>query len=301
MSKVNKNKKRQKAGSKGRKEGYKFEDTIMEAINKADCNGIVASKAKQNVRGTIAEKATNKSDIEISNPNSDTPIGISIKNPKSDSTTIQMQIIKKEKLLDQLNKVKLVPQDVKDFFSLFLGNKSGQVFKSDCDRLGVDYDSLDYQEERRRHRALWDSIPAKYCDAFLSYFNDIAIKREILEVVFKRGVTASDGVSYMVWCQSSLAGKSNADNLVGYPVDVLINEVCNNFEWEPNYHKGRASAIYLGPLALQMKGSGGIEKENYHNPQFRASLNKVLEVLPESVVVKARAAEIMPALYRVAA
>jgi len=300
MNKKKKNKK-QEAGAKGRAEGYEFEEAIIECINAADCSGIIATKAKQIVRGNIAPTATSKSDIEVLSPNRVKPYGVSIKNPKSNGTTIQMQVIKELKLLAQLGKVKETPEDVVEFFNLFFGDKCSQKFQSDCDRLGVDYDSLDYEHEQRRQRAVWDSIPVNLRGAFLSYFNDIAIKREILEVVFKRGVTATDGVDFMVWCQSSLAGKSNADKLVGYPVDVLIDEICSSYEWEPNYYNGRASAIYLGPLALQMKGSGGIEKENYHNPQFRASLSKVLEVLPPDVVVIAPAGEIMPTLFEAAA
>ena len=163
-----------------------------------------------------------------------------------------MQIIYKEKLLAQLEKTMPIPEGVREFFDLFFGGN----LKEDCERLGVDYDSLEYENEKRRDRALWDSCPEQYRKAFLDYFNTPLVKREVLEIVLKRGVTALEGSDFMVWCDSSAAGKGNTQNLVAFRIDELIANVCKNYEWEPSYHCGRCSAIYIGPVALQMKGSG---------------------------------------------
>jgi hypothetical protein len=253
------------SGATGRAEGFAFEKSLKQNFNDAGFPNMYISEAKQNVEGSIAPRATNKNDLLLNVD--DHSFGLSAKNPKTSSTTIQMQIIYKEKLLAQLGKVREVPQDTVEFFNLFFG---GNILE-DCSRLGISYEQLGYQHEQRRNRLLWDSIPERYRTSFLEYFNEPAIKRETLETVLKRGVTAQKGSDFMVWCDSSVAGKGNVENVVAFKIDHLINKILSKFDWEPSFHNNICSALYLGPVALQMKGSGS--GKSYHSPQFRMSLN----------------------------
>lgn len=276
------------SGADGRTAGFEFEDLLESVFNEAKYKDLKITHAKQIVEGSIAPTATNKNDKILQT--SGKRWGLSIKNPKTSSTTIQMQIIYKEKLLAQLGTVKPVPQAVSDFFDLFFGGN----LEEDCARLGVDYDALEYDNEQRRDRALWDSVPTDLREAFLDYFNDEEIKREVLEVVLKRGVTALDGSDFMVWCDSSVAGKSNPEHLVGFRIDSLIDEICKRYSWEPNYHKGICSAVYLGPINLQMKGSG--KGKSYHSPQFRMSLSNAIRLCPKVRMYRGSCLSILPYL-----
>jgi len=276
------------SGADGRAEGFAFEQTLKDIVNEANYEDLIVVDAKQIVKGSIASTATNKNDLIMESTKGS--YGISVKNPKTTSTTIQMQIIYKEKLLAQLNTVKPVPQDVSDFFDLFFGGN----LEEDCARLGVDYEALEYDNERRRNRALWDSVPAKLRKAFLDYFSDEEIKREVLEVVLKRGVTALGGSDFMVWCDSSVDGKSNPENLVGFRIDSLIDDICKKYSWKPNYHNGMCSAVYLGPINLQMKGSG--KGKSYHSPQFRMSLSNACRLCPNVRMYKGSTLGIVPYL-----
>ncbi len=276
------------SGATGRTEGFEFEETLKDSFNNRNYPGFKIVDAKQVVPGSIASTARNKNDLILESSTSQH--GISVKNPKTSSTTIQMQIIYKEKLLAQLNSVKEVPQDVIEFFNLFFGGN----LEEDCQRLGIDYTSLEYKNERRRDRALWDSIPERYKASFLDYFNDPQVKKETLEIVLKRGVTALAGSDFMVWCDSSVAGKSSVDNLVAYRVDSLISDICKSYTWTPSYHNGICSALYLGPVALQMKGSG--KGKSYHSPQFRMSLSAALTKCPKVKVLKGSCHSVVPCL-----
>ena len=281
------------SGANGRTEGFDFEDLLEEIFNATGHSGLKIVPAKQMVEGIVAKTARNKNDkvIESASPAD----GLSIKNPKTSGTPIQMQIILKKKLLARLGMIEPVPQGVLDFFDLFFGTPDTDKFREDCARLGVNYDALEYQHERRRNRALWDSIPKKLSNAFLKYFNKEEIKREILEVVLKRGVTALRGSEFMIWCDSSVAGKSNPAHLAAFRIDTLIDQIISaKFKWTPKLHQGRRSTVYLGPLGLQMKGSGS--GQDYHNPQFRMSLNSAIRECPSVPVFRGDYRTIFPSL-----
>jgi len=276
------------AGEKGRSEGYLFEEQVAEAINEAPYE-VTATHAEQLVESAVSScrRTKNKSDIEVSSPKMDTPIGISVKNPAKLTTSIQIQVINRRNLLAQLNTIKEVSKDVKECCNLFFGGN----LEDDCRGLGIDYDLLDFESERRRDRALWDSIPLKYREAFLDYFNDSEVKKETVKTVIKKGVTTLPGAEFQLWCNSSVAGKGKVEHIVAFNIDKLIQSICEN-DWQPNYYNGACSGLHLGPITLQMKGSGKKRSAGYHSMQFNASLSAILLACPQAVIHKGSVSEL---------
>jgi len=221
------------AGEKGRAEGYLFEEQVAEAINEAPYK-VTAVPAEQLVESAVSSRrgTKNKSDIEVSSPKMDTPIGISIKNP-APRGNIQIQVINRKNLLAQLGTIKKVPKEVEEFCNLFFGGN----LEDDCRRLGIDrYGLLDLQWERRRNRAYWGSIPQEYQEAFLDYFNDSEVKKETVKTVIKKGVTTLPGAEIMLWCDSSVAGKGKTEHTVAFDIDKLVESICKH-EWRTSYRK----------------------------------------------------------------
>jgi hypothetical protein len=383
------------SGKKGRDEGYLFEEQVAEAINEAPYE-VTATPAEQLVESAVSSRrgTKNKSDIEVSSPKMDTPIGISIKNPARAGSGIQIQIINRRNLLAQLNTIKEVPKDVEEYCNLFFGGN----LEDDYRRLDIDhydYGLLDFQWERRRDRAYWGSIPQEHQEAFLDYFNDSEVKKETVKTVIKKGVTTLPGAEFQLWCNPSVAGKGKVDYIVAFDIDKLVESICKhewltNHErpkifdlddyvksvfkqaghkltelpdeltfdqaghewherltghespksfdideyvkhifkqadhgWSPEYKlngcwkvKGKlerrvkgevkvwkvkvsypdeaseCSGLHLGPITLQMKGSGEKRSAGYHSMQFNASLSAILLACPEAVIHKGSVSEL---------
>jgi len=317
------------SGKKGRDEGYLFEEQVVEAINEAPYK-VTATHAEQLVESAVSSRrpTKNKSDIEVSSPKRDTPIGTSIKNP-APRGSIQIQVINRKNLLAQLDTIKKVPKEVEEFCNLFFGGN----LEDDYRRLGIDhYGLLDFQWERRRDRAWWDSIPQEYQEAFLDYFNDSEVKKETVKTVIKKGVTTLPGAEIMLWCHSSVAGKGKTEHTVAFEIDKLVESICKH-EWLTNHERPKSfdindhvehvfkqaghewcdeyklngpykvkvsypdkasecSGLHLGPITLQMKGSGKKRSATYHSMQFNASLNAILLACPEAVIHKGSVSEL---------
>ena len=84
----------------------------------------------------------------------------------------------------------------------------------------------------------------------------------------------------MLWCDSTKGGKGTTSHLSVCKMSELKNEVMK-FDW---VIRDSQTVWAIGPLTLQMKGSGNKSSANYHNPQFNASLNDLKKHCPDVFV-----------------
>ena len=252
-------------GEAGRSEGYKYEDTFVKYSNELYENS--AAKSTQKVPSTLGDKLTTaKSDLSVFGQN------ISLKNPSKSSTSIQVFVTPQHNFLDSC---RCSDPGVRTAVSLFFGTLDEKEFEGLLVDTGIKKEDLDYQSEIRRHRVKFYSLPQKYQDALLLFLKDN--KRHLVECAVEKG-WAEDRQAYagfMLWSDSSVAGKSSLDNVCLFKMGDVVNKICE-YDWDIRLPKETVFA--LGPLTLQMKGSckkdkNGNRTSSYHNLQFNASLN----------------------------
>ena len=245
-------------GEKSRAEGHDYEDVVADNFNQCGLLSRVISNEK--VSGILDSKTTAKSDVNIRER-----LGLSVKNPQKSSSSIQMMIMPQRSMIKFLNPTDEVTKYVKLFFG-------GKHFEQVCNDVGVHYNSLDFDQEARRSRCLHTSIPGNIQGAFLEYMNRDNIKKLIVTTVLKKGFCSEEThwADKMLWSDSSEeGGKSNTKHVYLCDIEELIENICEN-EW---IIRDSNSVWELGPLTLQMKGSGKKRGSSYHSLQFNMSLN----------------------------
>jgi len=240
-------------GERGRSEGYSYEVTLASAFNSIIPG--IATEAQQSVLSKFKRKTISKADINVAGQ------AVSIKNPGRSSSSIQIMVTSSENFFRSCAATK----SEKNSFNLFFG--LGDGFSDLLEENSIDRHTLDWNSESRRQRLKYGSLPQDSQDSLLSFLSKN--KREIVEVVFSHG-WAKDSeyhASKMIWCNSSVSGKSNVDNLCLFDMEEVIDKICQ-YEWSV---RPSETVVELGPLTLQMKGSG--KGKSYHYPQFNTSLN----------------------------
>ena len=241
------------AGAKGRSEGLAFEVELIEMFNTVIPN--VSHAATQSVASTSGGTCRSKTDILVDGES------YSIKNPGKSSASIQIMVTALHKFLESYN----ADEDTRNAFKLFLGlsNGFGKLLKENK----IKESDLNYNDELRRQRVKFSSLSQYSRDAILSFLNKN--KRDIVDIVVRRGWAddSKDFANKMIWCDSSVHQKSDVEHLCLFDSEEVINTICE-YDWEV---RPRQTVLYLGPLTLQMKGSG--KGEAYHYPQFNCSLN----------------------------
>jgi len=243
-------------GEKGRVEGYGYEKIIEASANSYSKNSSCPSK--QGVESILGGTTTSKSDTSISDHN------ISIKNPGRSGASIQMFVTSQKNILKGCGCNNL---DVGIASKLFFGTPNEEEFENLLIQCGVKKEKLSYNEEIRRKRLKFFSLPEKYQVSLLTFLNKN--KKHLVECALKKG-WAKDPQTYadfMLWSDSSVGGKSSLDHMCLFDMRDVIDKVCE-YDWSI---RSSETVFELGPLTLQMKGSGkGMSK---HNFQFKASLD----------------------------
>ena len=275
-------------GDKSRKDGMKYEDTVCDALNSIlseSGNTFDGVDDKKKCLDIFGGKTTTKADLFDSNG-----CGISVKNPKASSTSIQMFIASKDKLVKALDMVSPMPQEAVEYLNLFLGETSKESHAQLCESKGISYSSLDDDQEKRRMRCFHSSIPRNIQEEFERYMNQDAVKSRLFDLVFSQGFCnqKENHASTMLWCDSSVEGKGSLNHMVLFDIDkVKQKTVANKF-----VVRSSNTVWELGPITLQMKGSGAKTSSGYHSPQFNASLNDILKCLSENEYTKGSIAAI---------
>ena len=266
-------KRQQSGGAKGRNDGYAFEDLVQSQVNRLCGPSGLLMEDPENLRAPSTwsggkKKTPVKSDKNIIKGQSQ--VGVSIKNSP---TSTQMQIIALEGLIFVLNSALVMPPAAKRALELFLGNStSGETFEQmlaieNIDRSSLDCDMSKKGQEVRRKRILWSSLPVHYANSLLAYLNNPVVKRRLLDVIYREG-TASEGfVDWQCWCDTTVSGKNNPDDLVVINLKEFIDLQMGE-QWKV---RGSNSVLALGPTTFQMKGSG--KGKSKHSPQFKMSLS----------------------------
>ena len=75
----------------------------------------------------------------------------------------------------------------------------------------------------------------------------------------------------------------------------LIKSVSTHHEWMV---KPSSTVLALGPLTLQMKGSGKKASSAYHSMQFNASIKEIIDDCPEAVVSQGPLTQITDGIFK---
>jgi hypothetical protein len=255
------------AGKKGREEGFQYEKTVINELNLA---GFDAEEYPQSAKSRDGRKGRVKTDFRVATGGR--YFNISLKNPKTPSSSIQVQIISLSSFIKVLEEMGPVPQVALDFFDLFFG---GAEVEENCKRLGIDFSALDYDSERRRFRLKFDSIPEEIGQGFLEYFNQPKIVDRVLTTIFREGniVESESFADHMLWCDSTNFGKGNTKELVMANISDIVENIKEKYQkW---IVRESMTVLEIGPVTLQMKGSGKKKKPEYHSPQFNASISDI--------------------------
>tara|TARA_Y100000296_G_scaffold86644_1_gene127139 strand:+ start:2590 stop:3438 length:849 start_codon:yes stop_codon:yes gene_type:complete len=278
-------------GNISRAEGIKYEDVVSEQFNMilGELRFEVLEDKKKCI-DIFNGKTTTKSDMtDIVTGN-----GYSIKNPKTSSGSIQMFICSKEKMIRKLDQIEPIPALARMYCDLFLGFKSKQEMRQACLSVGINYEKLNFNEEKRRIRCRHDSIPLEYQNSFRQYINNKKIRSAICDMVFSKGfcLNKENHADYMIWSDSSIAGKNSIENMTACSIEKLKDNIINN-EWRIR----ESNTVWeMGPLTLQMKGSGAKNSQSYHSPQFNASLNDLKKCATDDIFINGNITKLITAL-----
>jgi len=201
----------------------------------------------------------------------------SVKNPESSSTSTQIQVCS----VDRFCKLFSVTGELKTKFDQFFGNgpnffkgpKYKQLFENHCrDVWSIDPSCLDSYNEVRRNRLLFSSIQNN--KEILDWFQNNM--QNVLEFVFKTSFNDPKNVDLIADRILWVKEKNNYNSRVEMDIDSLIKNIVSKSNVIIRDHKKYGqSVIEIGPVTLQMKGSGS--GAAYHDMQFNASLNDILK------------------------
>lgn len=247
-------------GEKGRAEGYDYEDLIVERANQLYENSAVKTGDEHYPR-TFGSKGTkSKADFKFHEKT------ISLKNPGKNSASIQVFITTQNVVTEAFN---LEGSDIEIAIKLFFGTPDKEEFERLLVECEIEKEDLDWKNEFRRQRLLFSSLPKQSQSALTSFFEDN--KRYLVECALQKGWAKNPKAhaGFMLWSESSVSDKSSLDNMCLFDMEDVINKICE-YDWVV---RPRQSVLALGPLTLQMKGSGNKKSWSYHNLQFNASLS----------------------------
>tara|TARA_B100001287_G_C22608682_1_gene494037 strand:- start:272 stop:1147 length:876 start_codon:yes stop_codon:yes gene_type:complete len=261
-------------GEKSRQEGRNYEHIIASILKKQIPEACFNIPENDYCLDIFGGTTTTKADIFS------TGGGISVKNPGTFSTSIQMAILSKQKLLDFLSVIRNAPEQTKLYTELFLGSKTKAILEENCEKAGILFSSLNYKNETRRQRVLHFSIPKELQNSFDEFINDELIKDSIFDVVMSKGFCKEkqNHAKVQLWsAHENKQEKSSTKNIAIVNLPQLKSQLMNHdFTIQPS-----GSVWKWGPITLQMKGSGAKSGSGYHSPQFNASLKALLDYCPE--------------------
>jgi len=246
------------SGAKGRTQGLKYEK-LLESTANSRKKGI-AAKVPQKSKSIFGSKTTPKGDIKINNHT------ISVKNPGKSSASIQMFVTSQGNILKGCNCDDPI---VKEAIQMSFGLPDEKEFHELLKKCDIKESRLSQKDELRRQRLKFSNLPQEHQKALLSFLENH--KRYLVECTFRKGWSSNPDTyaNRMLWSDSSKGGKNSLNHMCLLHMDDVIDEICkHNWKIRPS-----GTVFELGPLTLQMKGSGGIQNATYHHFQFNASLN----------------------------
>lgn len=277
------------AGKKGRNDGFEYEKNLAKTIEDL---GYLAREYPQYHASKVGNRMSrSKTDISLSD--STCHKNLSVKNPKSHSTSIQIQIAPRNTVNDILSLETELSQDYLEFCDLFFGGKDVELHASAA---GIDFESLDYESERRRMRLKTSSIPESVTTGALEFMNRRDVKSTILRIILSEGNVSSTEAyaNKMLWCDTRGHGKGNLKEAIVVDIPTLVESISQKYEWEIQPSE---TVLKMGPITLQMKGSGGTGSSSYHSLQFNASIRDIISDCPESIIHEGSLGQAVSAIF----
>jgi hypothetical protein len=257
--------KRIEAGRKGRQSGLDYEGVLQEKFSGRE------PEDKKDIWGKIKTRA--KTDLIIGSSN------YSIKNPKAPSTSTQIQVCS----TNRFHKLFDPPQAVKEAINQFVGNhpklltKDGfkgnrAVMLEVCKDWSIDFKSLDSKAEQKRSRLLTKNIVDIKDMTDWFFVNRVAVFRFALATSFNDPKNV-DTIADTIWWSSK---KNSTEDVREFNIAGILTKVEKDAKVSIS---DKMSVIKIGPMTLQMKGSG--KGSAYHNMQFNMSLNDLTRFMEE--------------------
>ena len=257
--------KRIEAGRKGRQSGLDYEGVLQEKFSGRE------PEDKKDIWGKIKTRA--KTDLIIGSSN------YSIKNPKAPSTSTQIQVCS----ANRFHRLFEPPQVVKEAINQFVGNhpklRTGESFKGNqsvmlevCKDWSIDFKSLDSKAEQKRSRLLTKNIVDIKDMTDWFFVNRVAVFRFALATSFNDPKNV-DTIADTIWWASK---KNSTENVREFSITGILTKVEKDAKVSIS---DKMSVIKIGPMTLQMKGSG--KGSAYHNMQFNMSLNDLTRFMEE--------------------
>jgi hypothetical protein len=194
-------------------------------------------------------------------------LNLSIKNPAGPATSTQIQVSSVDRFCRLLQPAGIIKTKIDQFCGNHGIFKNEHLFAHHCRNVwNINPYKLDPEKELRRCRLLIPSIPES--DWMVNWFQ--SNRRKILEFVFATGFNSTTNqatvASHILWSK-----KKNSKDFEIIEINSLIDSIV-----EKAVAKVRpsGSVIELGPITIQMKGSGK-SSSAYHCIQFNTSLNDI--------------------------
>ena len=194
----------------------------------------------------------------------------SVKNPKSENTSIQVQVCS----ANRFNRLFNPPENVKIALNQFVGNHSKlltiegykrnpKALQEACADWNISTINLSNTQELNRGRLLTNNI-ASISDLIDWLNNNVEeIYRFVLSTSFNNPSNTNVIANKIWWARK----KNDENSVVEFDIEEIITKAKNNATVSVRDSK---SVICIGPITLQMKGSG--KGAAYHNMQFNLSL-----------------------------
>ena len=258
---------KQLSGAIGRQTGLDFEEALEQKFSGQ------TPKDQKDIWGE--SKTRSKTDLIVGSKN------YSIKNPKLPSTSTQVQVCS----ADRFHRLFGPPIGVQEGINKFVGNhpklltKEGykgntQVMTEVCQDWGVDTATLNSNSEFRRSRLLTNNIDNMEDVTTWFFENRVSIFKFALSTSFNSPKN-KDTIADTIWW----ASKKNDVNSIR---EFDITEILKKVEKDANVSiSSNKSVIKIGPMTLQMKGSG--TGSAYHNMQFNMSLNDLERFMTDNI------------------
>jgi len=248
-------------GEKGRAEGLKFEDLVEQYY------GFISTvDLKEKIYGIHGKKTTSKTDKIISGDRR-----VSIKNPKAKGTSIQIQVNPFSSFVCKFS-------DIPAWFELFFGCSENEKFIKMCQLHGIDYGSLSLEEKRRNRLDIF-SIGLEKENELVDWFytNRVAVAKMAFQEGFHLDSEILRKPEEIIWASKKNDLQSIKQIMIKDLLSVFNkitkNEICFRKKNGKGAKTHSGTVLQIGPLTLQMKGSG--EGEAYHSMQFNASLTDI--------------------------
>lgn len=258
---------KQLSGVIGRQTGLDFEEALEQKFSGR------TPEDKKDIWGE--SKTRSKTDLIVGSKN------YSIKNPKLPSTSTQVQVCS----ADRFHRLFNPPMAIQQGINKFVGNHpkllttsgykgNSEVMTEVCLAWGIDPKTLNSNSEFRRSRLLANNIDNM--EDVTTWFSEniVSIFNFALATSFNDPKN-TDTIADTIWWSSK---KNSTEDIREFKISDILRKVEKNAEVSISKNK---SVIKMGPMTLQMKGSG--TGSAYHNMQFNMSLNDLEKFMKDNI------------------